>query len=104
MEEIVDEENEWDHNMTEVNVMEETFKKVTWEEMVKAIRYIKPGKTARLSRASVGMITVSGEIGIDVMMELCLCVLDGRGMQKEWKMSVIIPIGKRKGDVVSSGA
>jgi len=31
---------------------------------------MKPGKTARPSEISVEMITASGEIGIDVMMEL----------------------------------
>ena len=35
------------------------------------------------------------------MMELCQRVLDGRGMPDEWKTSVIVPIFKRKGDVMS---
>ena len=37
------------------------------------------------------------------MMELCQRVLDGRGMSDEWKTNVILPIFKRKGDVMSCG-
>ena len=35
------------------------------------------------------------------MMELCQRVLDGIGMPDEWKTSVIGPIFKGKGDVMS---
>ena len=38
------------------------------------------------------------------MMELCQHVLDGRGMPDEWKTSVIVPIFKRKGNVMSWGS
>ena len=37
-------------------------------------------------------------------MELCQRVLDGRGMPDEWKTSVIVPIFKGKGDVMSCGS
>ena len=46
------------------------------------------------------MIVASGKIGVDVMIELCQRVLDGRGMPDEWKTSVIVPIFKGKGDVM----
>ena len=49
------------------------------------------------------MIVASGEIGIEVMMELCQPELNGRGMPGEWKTSVIVPIFKGKGDVMSCG-
>ena len=35
------------------------------------------------------------------MMSLCQRVLDGRGMLDEWKTTVIVPIFKGKGDVMS---
>ena len=50
------------------------------------------------------MIVASGEIGVKVMMELCQRVLDGRGMPDGWKTSVIVPIFKGKGDVMSCGS
>ena len=50
------------------------------------------------------MITVSGKIGIKVMMEPCQRVLDGRGIPDEWKTSVIVRIVKGKGDIMSCGS
>ena len=50
------------------------------------------------------MIVASGEIGVKVTMELCQRVLDGRGKPDEWKIGVIVPIFKRKGDVISCGS
>ena len=50
------------------------------------------------------MIAASGEIGIDVMVELCQSVLDGRGMPDEWALSVVVPIFKGKGDAMNCGA
>ena len=50
------------------------------------------------------MMVASREIGVKGMMELCQRVLDGRGMPDEWKTSVIVPIFKGKGDVMSCGS
>ena len=37
-------------------------------------------------------------------MELCRRVLNGRGMSNEWKTNAVLPIFKRKGDVMSCGS
>ena len=50
------------------------------------------------------MIAASGEIGIDVMVELCQSVLDERGMPDEWALSVVVLIFKRKVDATSCDA
>ena len=44
------------------------------------------------------------EIGIDVMVQLCQSVLDGRGMPDELALRVVVPIFKGKGDAMSRGA
>ena len=62
------------------------------------------GKATGPSEVSVEMIVASGEIGVKVMMELCQRVMDGRGMPDEWKTSVIVPMFKGKGDVMSCGS
>ena len=62
---------------------------------------MKRGKAAGPSDICTEMIMASGEIGIGVMMELCQGVLDGRGMPDEWALSVLVPIFKEKGDVLS---
>ena len=50
------------------------------------------------------MIIASGKFGVGVMKELCQRVFDGKGMQEEWKTSVVVPVFKGKGDVMDCGA
>ena len=59
---------------------------------------IKPGKAARPSKVCAEMISAS-EVGVSVIMELCQCVLNGKGTPDEWQTSVLVPIFKEKGDV-----
>ena len=103
MEKIKNEENEWDH-MVKTNVVEAPVEKVARNEIVEAMQRMKPGKATGPPEVSVEMIVASGEIGVKVMMELCQRVLDRRGMPNEWKTSVILPVFKGKGDVISCGS
>ena len=103
MEKIMNEENEWDC-MKKTDLVQGPVEKVACNEIVEAIQSMKSGKATGPSEVSVKMIVTSGEIGVKVMMELCQRVLDGRGMPDEWKTSVIVPIFKGKGDVMSCGS
>ena len=103
MEKIMNEENEWDR-MVETDLVEGIVEKVFHNEIVEAIQTMKSGKATGKSEVSVEMIVASGEIGVKVMMKLCQHVLDSRGMPDEWKTSVIVPIFKGKGDVMSCGS
>ena len=78
--------------MVESDVIEEQVGKVTHKEIVKAMQKMKSGKAIEPSKISVEMGVASGKIGIKVMIELCQCALDGRGMPDEWKTSVIVPV------------
>ena len=102
LERIMNEENEWDQNV-KADLVEGPVERVSREE-VKAMGEMKAGKAAAPSEVSVEMIVASGEIGIDVMVELCQGVLDRRGMPDEWALSVVVPIFKGKGDATSCGA
>ena len=90
------------HGVT--NVVEQPIDKVVRNEIVEAMPNMESGKATGTSEVSVGMIVASGEIGVQVMMELCQRVLDDRGMPDEWKTSVIVPIFKGKSDVMSCGS
>ena len=103
MEKIMNEENEWDQRV-EADVVEGPVERVSREEVVKAMGEMKTGKAAGPSEVNVEMILASGEIGINVMMQLCQRVLDGNGMPDEWALSVVVPIFKGKGDAMSCGA
>ena len=101
----MNEENEWDQ-ITNVDVAEGpiNLEKVTVEEVITATRKMKSGKATGRSEVDYTMITASGETGIKVMVALCQRVLDCRGMPEKWKTSVVVPISKGKGDVMSCGA
>ena len=91
-------------SMVETDVVEGPVEKVARNEIVEAIQSMKSGKATGTLGVSVEMIVAGGEIGVKVMMELFQRVLDGRGMPDEWKASVIVPIYKGKGDVMSCGS
>ena len=54
--------------------------KVARNEIVEAMQKMKSGKATGPSEESMEMVVASGEIGVKVMMELCLRLLNGRGM------------------------
>ena len=101
--EIMNEENKWDQ-IVKTDVVEGPVEKVTRVEIVEAMQKMISGKATRPSEVSVEMIVASGEIGVKVMMELCQRVLDGTGMPDEWKTSVIVPIFKGNGNLMSCGS
>ena len=82
------------------DLVEGTVEKVSREEVVKALGKMKAGKAAGPTEVTVEMIAASGEIGIDVMVELCQSVLDGRGMPDEWALSVVMSELCKIGDVI----
>ena len=84
MEKIINEENEWNH-MVETDVVEVLVEKVARNDIVETMDKMKSGKATGPSEVCVEMIVASDEIGVQVMMELCQRVLDGRGMPDEWK-------------------
>ena len=99
----MNEENERDQ-ITDVDVVEGPIKKVTVEEVMCKLRKIKSGKATGLSEVDSEIIIASGDTRIKVMVEVCQRVLDGRGMPEERKTSVVVPIFKGKGYVMSCGA
>ena len=73
-------------------------------EIVEAMQRMKSGKATGQSEVSMEMMIGSGEITVKVMMELCHRVINGKGMPDASKTSVVVPIFKGKGDVMSYGS
>ena len=65
---------------------------------------MKQRKAAGLSEVTTEMIAAGGRIAEEVMLQLCQRVLDEKGIPNEWKTSVVVPIFKRKGDVLNCGS
>ena len=58
---------------------------------------MKTGKVHGPPEVSLELIAASGEVGIQVMAEICQKVLDGFGMPAEWALRIVVPIFKGKG-------
>ena len=78
--------------------------KVAHNEIVEAIQKMTLGKATEPFEVRLKMLVASDKIQVKVMIELCQYVLDGREMPDKWKTSVIVPIFKRKSDVMSCGS
>ena len=103
VEETMNEENEWDQ-VVESDVVEGPMEKVTRKKIVKVMQKIRLEKATVPSEASVEMMIANGKIGVQVMVNLCQCILNGRGIPDEWKTSVNIPNFKGKGDLMCCGS
>ena len=99
----MNEENAWDHKV-EAAMVEGPVEKVSCKQVREAIRKIKQGKAARLSKLTTEIIVTGGRIAEEVMFQLCQRVLDGKGIPNEWKISVVVRIFKGKGDVTNCGS
>ena len=99
MEKIIKEKNKMD-----AAVVKGPVEKVSCKEMREAIRKMKQGKAAGLSEATTEMIVVGGKIAEEVMLQLCQRVLNGKGIRDKWKTNVVVPIFKRKGDMMNCGS
>ena len=88
----------------EINVMEESIEKVTGEEMVIAVRAVKPGKASGPFGVCTEIVSAGAEVGISVIMELCQRMLEEEVVLDKWQTSVLVPIFEGKSDVSSCNA
>ena len=101
MEWIINEENDWDHNV-ERGAVEGPVVCVSREDLLQALNEMKTAKVPGPSDVSLELIVASGGVGIHVMSEICQRVLDGFGMPVEWALSIVVLIFKGKGDIRNS--
>ena len=62
---------------------------------------MKTEKTAVPSEANVKVIAASGQVGEEVLREICQKVLDRKSIPDDWKTGVVVPVYKGKGDVLN---
>ena len=85
-------------------MVEKPVEKVSPKKVREAIRKMKQGKAERISETTPKMIVAGGKIAEEVMLQLGQRVLDEKGTPNKWKTSVVVPIFKGKGDVMSCGS
>ena len=98
MERIMNEENDWDHNV-EGDAVEGPVVCVSREDRLQTVNEIKTGKISGPSEVSLELIAASGGVKIQLMVEICQKVLDGFGKLAEWALRVVAPIIKGNGDI-----
>ena len=76
MERIINEDNDWDHNV-EGEAVEGPVACVGRDNVLQALNEIKTGNAPGPSEVSLELIAASGGVGIQVMAETCQKVLDG---------------------------
>ena len=97
MERIMNDENDWDHNV-EGDAVEGLVVCVSREDVFQALNEMKTGKGHGPSEVSLELVAASGGIGIQVMAEICQSPR-WIGMPAEWALSIVVPILKGKGDI-----
>ena len=91
VERIMNEENDWDHNV-EGDAVEGPVVCVGREEMLLALREMKTGAALGCRDVSLELIVASGGVGIQVMAEICQSPF-------EWAQDIVVPILKGKDDI-----
>ena len=91
MERILDEENDWDHNV-EGDSVEGPVVCVSREEVLQALNEMQTGKALARSDVPLEQVVASGVIGIQMMAELCQspCSIWNaslNGLQAQWLQS-----------------
>ena len=67
--------------------------------MLQALIEMKMEKAPGPLEVSLELISASGGVGIQVMAEICLIILDLFAMPAEWAVSIVVPIFNGKGDI-----
>ena len=76
---------------------------IAQEEVETAIHKMKKGKATGADEVRLEMLEMAGEVGVKWTGRLLnVCMQEGR-IPKEWRMGLIVPIWKRKGDVHDPG-
>ncbi|KAK3560239.1 hypothetical protein QTP86_003045 [Hemibagrus guttatus] len=97
----MNEENEREKRVEGVNSVEQKVDKIRKDEVRKALKRMKSGKTVGPDDIPVEVWKCLGEAAVEFLANLFNRVLESERMPEEWRRSVLVPIFKNKGDVQS---
>ena len=103
MEKLLNEENAWDGIIPDV-INDGEVGEITPEEVKVALRQMKSGKACGISGVSTEMLVHSGEVGIEVLTDICNKILNGSRLPCDWTRSILVPLYKGKGDPKECGS
>ena len=102
-EELMNEENERERRAEEVTVVDQEVAKISDDEVKRALKRMKSGKALCPDDIPVEVWKCLGEMAVHFLTGLFNRILDSENMLEEWRISVMVPIFKNKGDVQSCG-
>ena len=103
MEKLLNEENEWDGEVA-CEKVEGPLREIEENEVRNAIRRTGYGKAGGPTAVVGDMFKAAGEVGVRWMTVLFNKVIDEGVMPQDWKISVLLPIFKGKGDPLTCGS
>jgi len=102
MEELMNEENEWDHRIS--TGVKRPADCIRIDEVAAALKKMKRHKAPGLSGLVAEMIQATGDIGTQRLLYLCNGIVKEGCIPEDWKSSVVLPIYKEKVDAMECGS
>lgn len=103
MEQLLNEENDWD-GIVEENQVAGEVEDISLGEVKLALKGMKKGKACGISGVCSEFLACSGEVGIEAMASICNSILHGERVPQDWMDSLLVPVYKGKGDVRECGS
>ena len=103
MEKLLNEENEWDGVLNDIEIDGE-MDDISSDEVRAAMKQMRSGKACGISGVCSEFLVRSGEVGVEVMRDICNKVLRGSSMPEDWTNSLLVPLYKGKGDTRDCGS
>ena len=103
MEQLLNEENEWDGKV-EARMVEGNVEDISSGEVKAAVRDMKKGKAYGGSGVCSEFLACSREVGVEALKMICNGILHGDDMPQDWMDSILVPLYKGKGDARECGS
>ena len=102
---LLNEEFDWNNDgLGEVDIVSGPAEIITTEEVRSAIAKTKSGKAAGPSGVVAEMLKASGEIGVQLVTELCNRIVFEGKIPSDWRRSWMVNVYKGKGDATECGS
>ena len=98
---LLNEENP--STLEEAPPVEGPMEDVTREEVKAAMRMFKAGKAAGPSEVTTEMLSMAGDTGIDMLLEVFKNIIKSDLPPEKWSKSITVPLFKGKGDALECG-
>ena len=101
--ELLNQENPRETRETRAEELEREVEEISVEEVLVAMKKMKKGKAQGPDEIPVEAWLALGREGVNFLTKMFNRLLQGEAMPEEWRMSVVVPFFKGKGDIKECG-